>query len=143
MPLNRDQQARSDKTKSVVDYTSSKHNQRTAGLGLVDPDRPATPQNGAPKRSRSQTLRENVDSNGPVLNGGKRFSLDSDLDNDVGAFDGFKVTVPNTIATAKHKTQQPAATLQGRSQPKQQKSRAASKVEKVCSMHSNASPFSG
>lgn len=143
MPLNRDQQARPGQKNTVADYASNKYHQRTVGLDLVDADRPATPENGADKRPWSQTGRENIDSNGPILSDGKRFSLDSDLDHNMGTFKGFKVTVPNTLATAKHKTQQPAAPVQGRSQSKEHKSRAGRKMEKVCSTVQNRLPVNG
>ena len=140
MPLNRDQQARSDQNNTLADYASNKAHQRTAGLDLVDAGRPATPENGAGNRLRSHTRRENIESNGPALNDGKRFSLDSDLDHNIGIFKGFKVAVPNTLATAKNKTQQPTAPILGRSQSKEQKSRSGRKVGKVCSIMQNTLP---
>lgn len=128
MPLNRDQQARSDIPTSVAGYTTSKQHQRTAGLNLVDGDRPATPQNGLDKRPHSQTRRGNVNSNGASQHVGKKFSLDASIDN-ASAFNGFKLNVPNTMTLGKPKTQETAAPSHGRTQAKQQKPPASKREE--------------
>jgi len=120
MPLNRDQQARSEISTSVAGYASSKQHQRTAGLNLVDGDRPATPQNGLDRRPQSQTRRDHVNSNGAPQHVGKKFSLDTGIDN-ASAFNGFKLNVPNTMVLGKAKTQETAAPSHGRTQTKQQK----------------------
>jgi len=128
MPLNRDQQAIPDISTSVAGYTSNKQHQRIAGLNLADVDRPATPQNEQGKRSQSQLRRDNIDSNSVSQHAGKKFSLDANMGN-VSAFNGFKLTVPNTMAFGKARTPETAASGHGRTPSKQQKPPASSREE--------------
>lgn len=128
MPLNRDQQAIPDISTSVASYTTNKQHQRIAGLNLADENRPATPQNEQDKRSQSQVRRDNVDSKSISQHAGKKFSLDASMGN-VSAFNGFKMTVPNTMAFGKAKTSETAASGHDRTPSKQRKLPANSREE--------------
>ena len=130
MPLNKHQQTRSEMTTSAADYTISKHHQRTAGLDLVDGDRPATPQNRPDKRSRSQTGHENTNGAGHAQIVGGKHSLDPGITdfeaNTAGngkfnGYNGHKLNVPNTMVPPKSRNQDTSASNYGKTQFKHQK----------------------
>lgn len=134
MPLNRVQHARSEKSKSVTDYTTDKQYQRTAGLNLVDANRPATPQRGANDRPQSQTRPEHVNgrSNPPAAGGEHAFDLGLESNNvNLFQMQMHKVAVPNTMALSTSKSQQRVGRSHSRSQSQQQKQNGSNGEEQV------------